>query len=460
MLLHPHFSLVLVPGFVADRCLRATRYLGRVVRKRPVTTIVVLAILIFVVIPGDTFVVLYLYALHEWNAAQQAVKEGRPEEARDRLKVCLTAWPRSVPVHMLAARAARLSGDLADAEAHLNCCLKLQNGATEATEVEFLLMRAQTGEEDEVAQELRFHVDNGYPEAPLILETLARAYMHNLRLREASAYLTKWMEVAPDAAKPYHWRGWVRERMDDTTGALEDYDQALKRDPGLYAVRLRVAELLLEQFKALDALPYLESLSRDFPDNPEVMARLGHCLLLQGRGDEARGLLEAAVKQLPDDLPLLSDLAKLEQQDGQLAQSEAWLRHALKVDPSDTDALYTLYIVLNLSPSRRKEAAAVHEQWSEKTDLLRRVNQLLQQEAKRPSNNPDVLSELGSLLLRVEREKIGLYWLEQQALRLDPDHQPTHKVLADYYQSKGDRDKAAAHRYRLSAPDKALPKKE
>ena len=57
-------------------------------------------------------------------------------------------------LHLLAARAARLTADFEGAEAHLKRCLKLQQGATEATQLEFLLMRAQTGEEDVVAPAL------------------------------------------------------------------------------------------------------------------------------------------------------------------------------------------------------------------------------------------------------------------------------------------------------------------
>ena len=63
----------------------------------------------------------------------------RPAEAQDRLKFCLRVWPRSPDVHLLAARAARLTGNMPDAEAHLNRCIELQDGATEGVQLEFLL---------------------------------------------------------------------------------------------------------------------------------------------------------------------------------------------------------------------------------------------------------------------------------------------------------------------------------
>ena len=53
--------------------------------------------------------------------------------------------------------------------------------------------------------------------------------------------------------------------------------------------------------------------------------------------------------------------------------------------------------------------------------------------------------EIGSIFLRAGKESLGLYWLEQ-ALARDPEHEATHTVLADYYNDKGDKEKAAAHR--------------
>jgi len=50
------------------------------------------------------------YVWGQWRSAQAALTADRPEEARSRLAVCLLVWPRDPEVHLLAARAARLSG--------------------------------------------------------------------------------------------------------------------------------------------------------------------------------------------------------------------------------------------------------------------------------------------------------------------------------------------------------------
>jgi predicted Zn-dependent protease len=390
-------------------------------------------------------------AHYEWQAAHTALAADRPREALSRITLCLYVWPWDPEVHLLAARAARLSGDLAGAEAHLNRCLKLQGEATQAVQLEFLLHRAQAGELDDVAGTLIDCVENGHEESPVILETLSRAYMLRLRYRPAYACLTRWIELRPDAAKAYHWRGWVLERMNQAKSATEDYQHALKLDPDLMLVRLRVAEMLVEDKRLPEALPYLEELYRQAPDHPQVQARLGMCRFLQNRPEEARRLMEAAVVHLPKDPVLLIHLARLDVQAGKGADAEKWLRSVLTRDPSDTEALYTLSSALQLQ-GRTEEAVATLKQYKHYKERLDRANKLLREVADSPTATAADYAEVGSLLLNTGQERLGVYWLEQ-ALERDPTHQPAHKVLAEYYEKKEDHETAAAHRRWLREPD-------
>ncbi|MDB5312054.1 MAG: tetratricopeptide repeat protein [Gemmataceae bacterium] len=389
------------------------------------------------------------YALHQWRAAESAVRDGRVDEARGKLDFCLFIWPQNAEVRLLAARVARLTGDYAAAEAHLNECMKLQHGASEATQLEFLLMRAQTGEEDVVAPALRELVLAGHPESPLILETMARAYMHELRYGPAYECLSIWIERVPGAAKAYHWRGWVVERLNNAKEATKDYRRALDIDPDLTAVRLRLAEMMLADNQPADARPHLERLRTQFPDRADIQARLGQCLLGQNEREEARRLMTAAVEKLPDDPALLLTLGKLDLQDGRAAEAESWLRRALTVDPADTEAQYTLASSLQFQ-GRQDEAAAMFRRSEQNKVLLERANQLLRDEADHPSTGPDVPTRIGEILIRVGQERLGLYWLDQALIR-DPRHEPAHRALAEYYEGKGEQEKAEKHRRQTTA---------
>src|SRR5262249_54310255 len=153
--------------------------------------------------------------------------------------------------------------------------------------------------------------------------------------------------------------------------AMRDYNKALELDPDLVSVRLRVAEMLLENKKPLEALPHLERLRKQAPDRPDVLARLGQCRYLEGKIKEARRLMEAAVQKLPDDPLLLPPLAKLEQGERppRPAEAEKWLKLVLKVDPADTEAQYMLVSSLR-AQGREKEARAALKLWEKHKTTL------------------------------------------------------------------------------------------
>jgi Tfp pilus assembly protein PilF len=160
-------------------------------------------------------------------------------------------------------------------------------------------------------------------------------------------------------------------------------------------------------------------------------------------------LLEAAVEHMPKDPSVLIHLAKLDLGAKRPASAERWARRALKVDSHDTEAEFTLAAILQ-SQGRWKEAAAVLEKHHKDTALLKRLARVLQQEAEKPNTNPDDLCEVGTIFLRTNA-RVGLFWLHR-ALERNPNHQAAHKTLAEYYQSKGDLQKAGYHRSQLK-PD-------
>jgi len=385
-----------------------------------------------------------LYARHCWTAAQKEVAEFQPEAAQKHLRLLLFLRPDHIPYLLLAARAARINGEFDEAERYLNKCLKLAKGSTEEIQVEFLLMRVQRGEEDVVSGELLQYVYSGYPESKLILETLAHAYIRNMRSGMAFTCLTMRIDLGPDDAQPYEWRGRVLENLNDRRGALADYAKAVELEPGRTTARLRLAELQMDTAQIEEAAKNLELLAGQFPDRSDVKARLGQCRLMQGNPDEARPLLEAAVQEMPDDAILLLTLSKLEMYDHNWSQAEHWLRHSLEIDPTDLESRFNLVTCLEHA-GKRQEADAERDRHQKDSKMLNRVSKILQSDAEHPSRDPDALYEVGSVFLNGGNARVGLWWLNR-ALQLNPNHQATRKTLAEYYESKGDKDLAAQHR--------------
>jgi tetratricopeptide (TPR) repeat protein len=416
-------------------------------RRRPLAAAAA-ALLAIVLVPPAA---VWAYARHQWRAAREALATDRAQEARDRLTLPLFVWRWDADVHVLAARAARMSGDLPAAEAHLKQALKVAGRATEWVQLEFLLLRVQTGEVDEVAPDLIAVVEKGHPEAPLILSTLAVAYMHNLRYMRADACLTRWIQLDPNSAKAYQYRGWVLERLNRRREAMADYRKALELDQDLVPVRVQVAELLLEDHQPQEALPHLERLYRQVPDHPLVQSRLGMCRFLRGEFAEARRLMEAAVVQLPRDPSLLIYLAKLDLQEGRTADAERRLRAVVRADPSDTEAYYALAGVLQ-AQGRSDEARETLKECEKAKVVLDRMHKLLREVMDSPAATASDCAELGELLLGANQEDRGVFWL-YEALDRDPENQQAHRALAAYYERKGDADRAATHRRRVRQPE-------
>src|SRR5687768_6100684 len=74
------------------RVLRLPGKVWKTVRRRPRLTLMLLAFLLV----ASSVASLWGYGVYQWRAAQVALKEGRPKEARERLVVCLRVWPRNV----------------------------------------------------------------------------------------------------------------------------------------------------------------------------------------------------------------------------------------------------------------------------------------------------------------------------------------------------------------------------
>jgi tetratricopeptide (TPR) repeat protein len=423
---------------------RLSYRIASAIRRRPVVAVLALVVLLGLLAGGTGAAARLRYA-----RAERAVAEERYQDALDHLAFCRRVLFWDADVRFLSARAARKSGDPSGAEIHLNDCIELE-GRSARVQLEFLLLRVQTGEVDELSGVLIEEAKNNHPETSQILETLARTYLLRLRYKPAYACLDFWIEKRPNEARAYQWRGWVLERLDNPPAARRDYDKALELDPNLVAVRLRIAEMHLEDKQAPKALPHLQELYARVPNDAQVRARYGTALFLLGHFEEARGNMEYAIGRLPNDPALLVALAELNTQEGRIAEAETLLRRILAVDPSDTEALFKLASVLSLD-GKPEESKRVMAEYERTKALVDRTNDLLQRIAKEKQPPPDDCAEVGRALLEIGRERLGVYWSEQ-ALEANPRHPVANRALADHYDRAGDPERAAAHRRMLAAP--------
>jgi tetratricopeptide (TPR) repeat protein len=189
------------------------------------------------------------WAYHHWRAAERA-DDGRDfAGALGHLACCRSAWPARPEVYLHSARAARRAGLLEEADGYLHECRRLGGTSPEAV-LERLLLTAQSGGFVRVEESLRPHLRPGRPEFLLAAEVVTSELMRSNRLREAKGYLDLWLEQRPDDAEAFVRRGWVAEHLFDFESAAADYRRVLDLDPGRDAVRLRLAEVLVDNGRA------------------------------------------------------------------------------------------------------------------------------------------------------------------------------------------------------------------
>jgi tetratricopeptide (TPR) repeat protein len=231
----------------------------------------------------------------------------------------------------------------------------------------------------------------------------------NLQLRLGGVYLAKndtsaardvfreLTERYPHSDRAWASLGLLDAQLGNHQRALHELEQALQENPLLPEVQLGYGELLLANGRAAEALAAFHAAKNLLPDDPQLEARTGQALLAAGRDGEVAAHLRAAIDggfrpfdvqrswvlsligdgvyaeaeralaEIPGDPRRDRDIAQgvllLEQ--GAFAQSEAVLRRAAELRPSDAALLNLL-------------AAAIYEQqrYGEAVEILRRAADL------------------------------------------------------------------------------------
>ena len=228
-------------------------------------------------------------------------------------------------------------------------------------------------------------------------------------------------------------------------------------DPERDDARWSLANALLTIGRYQEADGHLRILRRLRPDDDEVLVRLAACNHRMGKSREARPLLDAVLARQPDHALALLTRAQMALSDGNLPESEKWLREALRVRPKDYRANWLLAECLQ--KQEKREEAESQRDYAEK--IRARLDRQSEITGRLISENPDDPSlpcELGKILLELYEPKRAEIWF-YRALRLDEHYVPALNALADYYQQGGDADRA--EEYRLRARQSAdLPPRE
>lgn len=385
-------------------------------------------------------------------AAWWHFQRGQSDLNRHRSASALTHFERSIALgqsspssHLLAARAARRSGDLDKAQHHLAECQRLEKKPTEQSILEWAMLEASSGRLERVEPFLRRKVDENHPLSALIYEALVEGYLRVYRIFTALGGLREWLEKSPDHPIALSYRGRTWQRVHAYPKAVEDFRKVIAFDAERDDDRYRLAECLIETSAPNEAAEQLEFLRARRPQDSAVLSRLAFAWYQIGRAGDSIRLLDEVIDREPGNAMALAAHAQIDFQEGRIEDAEKYARRALDINPYDRQAHFTLYQSLASQPMREAEAKQQHAKLKELETRLTRLIDITNRYMPQRPRDPDLQYELATLLLALGQRELAFTWFES-ALNVDPSHAPTHRYLAEYYLSQGDEEKAALHR--------------
>lgn len=383
----------------------------------------------------------------DWRRIEADLAGHELAAAADQLECYLQRRPADANAWFLAGRTSRRLGRVADAERYLTRFQQLA-GVTAASRLEWDLMRIQQGDLGETHTRLRRTIGPEHPDAPLVLEALARGYQVTGRLLVVVEACDLWISRQPDHPWPWLWRGGVFEQLGNFHEALANYQRALENAPASRDIRLALGELHLRGRQPAEAGEQFEDVLGRYPESDDARLGLAACRIEQGRAAEAVPLVDAVLAKggEPPRALFLRGKAALAMRDA--AEAERWLRRAVEKSPDDDEALHQLVLALRAG-DKRAEADRLAGRLEALRKDLDRLNGLIRAVGRDP-DSAALRTEAGEAALAVGRAADGVRWL-LSALTCRGDHKAAHAALAAHFARTGD-PRAEAHRRQANQP--------
>jgi tetratricopeptide (TPR) repeat protein len=278
-------------------------------------------------------------------------------------------------------------------------------------------------------------------------EALARVFLQTYKLNLAARVLQRWMHDAPADPRPYLWATEIDRRTQaDPKVTIEHFRQALRLDPNSRAALLGLADELRKASRHDEAGVQYDAFMARFPEDAEGYVGAGRLAIDQNDLDRATRLLDRALALDPRNRTALDDRASIEQRRGRFGTALEFLNRAISLDPADPKLLYSRGIVLTRLGRRAEGEADLRKHKTLEHDSAE-LNHLREHLNEDP-NNIDYRFGIARWMIEHGQYDAGVKWAKL-ILAAHPNHAPTNRLLADYYQGRGE--SGLANFYRLQA---------
>jgi putative PEP-CTERM system TPR-repeat lipoprotein len=367
------------------------------------------------------------------------VRAGRESEARDVYERLLEKWPADPGANHALGQKALEAEDFATAGKYYEAILKGDPNHLPSL-IQLGLVRAAQGNNDELVRLLekaieahpkaiqprvvlaRYYLSSkqvhkvttaftGLDEAqrkdPEVLKLIAVAQVVSQEHSEALFTLEELNESNPDTVENYYLTGLAAAGTGDTGRAIRSLRQALKINDQHNASRLALAKLLYREDR-IDEIPaHIEILSKNAPENPDVLLLQASVAEKANDLDAALGFAQQAYDIAPRSLTVLA-LGNYHERTGNSAVARELYSNWLEDNPADTN------VRLKLAMEQTGSEGPAEAQYRE----------LLRQEP----NNPIALNNLAWILKDSNPEEALKF--ARQAEDVAPDNASILDTLA------------------------------
>jgi tetratricopeptide (TPR) repeat protein len=386
---------------------------------------------------------LWIWFDRHLHLARVELEKGHNTVAIRHLQLCQWLRPENREVLLLASRIARRMGSLDDSELLLNSYWQ-RYGDEEQLVSERVFHRAVRGDIESVGQSLRMYIIQGGGQARLAREALVTGLIYRFRWGDAQVVLDEWLAETPNDTLALVQKGKFLEQQQGFDEALRIYRRILELDPDQHEARLRLATILVTRRYGEEAASELTVLREKLPNNPEVLLLWARSLALLGRTAESRRAVDECLQLSPNYPSALLERGNYALQDGDEIEAERYFAKAVKLDAGSVP-IHNRYAFVLGRLGKQTESAAEYAKVHQLEADSERIAQIIRGPLQDNPNNPAIHHEIGVIALRGGLIKEALRWFTS-ALQVDPNHLPTHQVLATIYHELDNPALAAKHR--------------
>ena len=224
---------------------------------------------------------------------------------------------------------------------------------------------------------------------------------------------------------------------------MADYRRVLESTPDRFPIRQRIADILFKLRRPDEAIPELEIVKQQQPEDVAVSLSLSKCYREDGRQDQATATLDSLPKSGQDDPRVRAERGLIALSLEDYAGAETLLRDALLDIPREREVLYGLQQCL-AQLGKNSDAEEVQAVLREVDLDGRRMGEVINGLTRNP-DDADLRFEGACIFLRNGVQEDGKRWLEM-TLTANPRHIEAHQRMAEILEKEGSRDGAAAHR--------------